>query len=539
MHCRSIPLPVLPHQPQLLRDYLLSFEKVSGFYQHAPTLDSLLRVAKELQFPAGRRRDVAAILRQQNQSLGSGSATLANLERFANGAAVIVSGQQVGLFGGPAYSVYKALAAVRVAADLTAQGVEAVPVFWMATEDHDLDEVRKALFFHEGQLREFALPAGAGGGAPVGQIALGAEVEDVAQAAGQILGANHELATLLRETYTPLETYGSAFGKLFARLLVRYGIILMDPLDPRLHRLAEPLFAKAVEDRDALDQALLERGKALESAGYPAQVKVTAKSTVLFHISKRGRQAITVSGNGAGAKFEAGEAIWTRDELLQAIHREPENFSPNALFRPVTQDYLLPTIGYVGGPAEISYFAQSEVLYRAVLGRMPVMLPRPGFTLVDTKAQRLLAQYGLDVEDVWAGAQELAKKLNRASVPEDLSRTLDSGATAIAGILAEWQQAVAKLDPSLNRAVETAQKKIAYQTAKLRERIGRALKNKEGVLAAHEVFLSNLLYPNKTLQSRQLDFLPFAARWGADAFEEISRHSGVKSIGAHYIIPVP
>jgi uncharacterized protein YllA (UPF0747 family) len=225
--------------------------------------------------------------------------------------------------------------------------------------------------------------------------------------------------------------------------------------------------------------------------------------------------------------------------LLAATHEEPENFSPNALLRPVMQDFLLPTVAYIGGPAEISYLAQSEVLYRNLLGRMPVLLPRAGFTMVDTKAQRLLKQYEIEVEDVWHGPQELRKRLSKASLPENIASLLEDNAREIKVRLQQWSDAVSVLDPTLKSAVETAQEKIGYQTEKLQEKIGRALDQKQHVLAAHEEFLSNLLYPNKTLQSRELSFLPFVARWGKPAFEEIERHSGVKNVGSHSILPTP
>jgi bacillithiol biosynthesis cysteine-adding enzyme BshC len=536
MHCRALPIEALPHQPQLLRDYLHSYERVSAFFQHKPELASILNVARTLDFPAGRRREVAGILRQQNELLGSGSATIANLERFENGAVAVVSGQQVGLFGGPSYAVYKAIAAVRIAKELTELGIDAVPVFWMATEDHDLDEVRHVSFFHDGKLLNFELPAGVDNGAPVGRIPLGEEIVGLLSAAAKVLGGSgNTIAELLTECYRPEETYGSAFGKLFARLLGDSGLILLDPLDLRLHQLAQPLLAGAIEQRDSLEQQLLDRDKAIENAGYPPQVKVTSRSTVLFHISRDGRQPITSNGG----KFESGSKSWRQSELLDAIRKEPENFSPNALLRPVMQDFLLPTVAYIGGPSEISYFAQSEVLYRNLLGRMPVMLPRVGFTLVDTKAQRLLKQYGIEVEDVWSGPQELRNRISKASVPENISTLLEENGNEIKKRLQQWSEAVAVLDPTLKDAVETAQQKIAYQAEKLQQKIGRALDHKLNVLAAHEEFLSNLLYPEKNLQSRELCFLPFAARWGQQGFEEIQRHSGVKNVGSHFIIPAP
>ena len=350
-----------------------------------------------------------------------------------------------------------------------------------------------------------------------------------------VASGSGEIAEILSASYRSNETYGSAFGKMFAKLLASFGLILLDPLDLRLHQLAEPLFSDAIQQRDSLENQLLARGEALEKSGYAAQVKVTSRSTTLFYIAAEGRQAITSNGG----KFAAGTRNWNKTELLAAIHNEPENFSPNALLRPVVQDFLLPTVAYVGGPSEIAYFAQSEVLYRNLLRRMPVMLPRAGFTLVDTKAQRLLQQYGLQVEDVWNGPQELRKRLDKASVPQEISSLLEANGSEIKTRLARWSETISALDPTLKPAIETAQKKIAYQTEKLHRKIGRALDLKQGVLTSHEEFLSNLLYPEKNLQSRQLCFLPFAARWGQQGFEEIERHSGTKNIGSHFIIPIP
>ena len=530
-------MEALPHQPKLLRDYLQSYERVSAFFRHQPDLQNILKVARALDYPAARRAEVAAILRQQNELLGAGSATFANLSRFEKGAVAIVSGQQVGLFSGPAYAIYKAIAAVRIARDLTEDGVDAVPVFWMATEDHDLDEVRRTTFFSDGKLVDFELPQGAGNGAPVGRVPLGVEVEALQRAAAAMLAGEQtgELAAILAECYRPKETYGSAFGKLFARLMKQSGLILLDPLDLRLHCLAQPLFSQAVEERDSIDEALLKRDKQLEAAGYAPQVKVTSRSTILFHISRDGRQVIT-DGDG---EFQSGERTWTKHELLDAVRREPENFSPNALFRPVVQDYLLPTVAYIGGPAEISYFAQSEVLYRQLLGRMPVMLSRPGFTLLDAKAQRLLKQYGIEVEQVWEGPQELGKRMSAASIPENFATLLQENGAEIQKRLRQWSDAVAVLDPTLKTAVETAQNKIEYQSEKLQQMIGRALDRKSGTVAAHQEFLSNLIYPRKSLQSRELCFLPFVARWGHAVFEEIERHAGLKNAGTHFIIPIP
>ena len=418
MACRALTFRELPHQPKLFLEYLDHFQKVKDFYAHPPAVASAARVGRKLDYPDDRRAQVASILRKQNAALGAGAETQSNLERLEKDAVAVVSGQQVGLFSGPAYSVYKALTAIQIASELTRGGVPAVPVFWMATEDHDLEEVRHTSWFDKGKLIRFELPAKADSAQPVGRIPLGPGVERLAQEAAEFLAnqGSDLLAQYLLESYRPTETYGGAFGKLFARIFAQHGLILMDPLDEGLHKVTAPLYQHALAERDALNEKLLQRGKDLDRAGFAAQVKVTARSTLLFRMDENGRQVVTASAD----KFQAGDKTWAREQLVHLTHTEPEKFSPNALFRPVVQDYLLPTAAYIAGPAEISYFAQSEVVYRHLLGRMPVMLPRSGFTLVDAKANKLLRRYGLSVEDVWSGSQALRHKMERESVPGSL-----------------------------------------------------------------------------------------------------------------------
>ena len=227
------------------------------------------------------------------------------------------------------------------------------------------------------------------------------------------------VAGVFRESYGAQETYGSAFGKLFARLFAEQGLILLDPLDARMHRVRGEVLRKAVEEREGLNEALLARGKELDRAGFAAQVKVTARSTLVFSMAKEARGSRLRS---SGEKFVCGEQSWTQEELVRAVQAEPEKFSPNALLRPVLQDFLLPTAAYIAGPAEIAYFAQAEVIYRKLLGRMPVILPRAAFTIMDAKADKLLRRYGLKVEDVWRGSQELRRKMETSSVPRRWGR---------------------------------------------------------------------------------------------------------------------
>ena len=205
MDCRALSFRQLPHQPKIFLDYLDHFARVKSFYVHEPTSKAVLAEAKALKFPRERAAAVAEVLTKQNARFGSDAKTQTNIDRLAKGAVAVVSGQQVGLFGGPSYSIYKALMAIQVAEELTRQGVEAVPIFWMATEDHDVDEIRHTTWFHDGRSARFELPAPADASKPVGKILLGPASSQIVREASDLLEQQGSplLAHILRDSYGP------------------------------------------------------------------------------------------------------------------------------------------------------------------------------------------------------------------------------------------------------------------------------------------------------------------------------------------------
>ena len=537
MDCRALSPSSLPHTSKLIHDYVENFSRLQNFYQHKPELHSAETYARQLNFPADRRREVAAILRADNLSFGSGPETESNLRRLENGAVAVVSGQQVGLFGGPAYAFYKALTAIESARELSLSGIEAVPIFWMATEDHDIDEIRHTTWFYEGKLHKLVLPPPAEEARPAGRVPLGVEIEALLQEIEDSLTgpSGFELLEILRSCYTPQDTYGSAFAKLFAKLFSPHGLILLDPLNPSLHAIAAPILRQALERRDELNDALLQRDKDLERAGYAPQVKVTSKSTLLFAMEDGKREVITAT-NG---KFSFGGKSASREEVIDRISSRPEGFSPNALFRPVMQDYLLPTVVYYGGPAEIAYFAQSQVIYQKLLGHMPVLLPRADYTLVDPKAVRILQKYNLKVEDAWLGPQALRKRMYSTNVPKKLARSFDGSLRQIEKSIASLDESIRGVDPTIQGTIARAEKRIRYQVEKLRAKTGAALDRREKIIELHAEFLENLLYPHKGLQSRDLSFLPFLLRLGSGGLGELQKLACAKKTGQHYIVSIP
>jgi bacillithiol synthase len=523
-HC--LPFRDLPHTTKLFSTFSDDFSRVGRYYGHPPTQDGVLAAAREVSLSPEVRRAVVEVLREQNQRFGSGSAidaaTAANLDRLAAGAAAIVTGQQVGLFSGPAYSIYKAISALRWAEEITRRGIDAVPIFWLATEDHDLAEVNHSDWNTRAGLAHYELPERKeDAGKRVGEVALGDGVKALVEKAAESLEGSYaeETASALRESYAPRDTYGSAFGKLMARILAGRGIILIDPLDARLHRLAAGVYRRALDEADSLRDGLIARSKELERGGFHAQVKVTRETTLLFY-NVNGRRQPLRRHNG---NFSAGKGSFTPDEIRAAIERTPEAFTANVLLRPVVQDTILPTAAYIGGPAEIAYMAQAQVVYKALLGRMPAMLPRAGFTLVGPGVARLLKKYGLDVRDVLRGRQRLRAKMEQKSLPRALVRRFETDEKALKKVMNFYRKKLEKLDRTLVGALDSTEHKILYQFSKLKGKAGRAETFRTGVLDMHERLLLDALYPHHDLQERRLCALPFIADNGPQFFDELAR----------------
>ncbi|MBZ5597185.1 MAG: bacillithiol biosynthesis cysteine-adding enzyme BshC [Acidobacteriia bacterium] len=523
MKSECLPFSQIPHTTQLFSDFLFDFPKVQAFYSRPPRFVEWVQAESgQIRYDSARRDRVAGILERQNKSWGASPKTLENIGRLRAGASVAVTGQQVGLFGGPAFSIFKALTTVKLADQATNSGVDCVPVFWLATEDHDLAEVNHvSIPGANGLPQEIVTPTEGLPDAPVSTIKLGAEIGPVVEAAAALLG-DSEVAGWLRQCYQPGETLGSAFARLFAKLFADWGVILLDASDPELHAIAAPIYGSAVERAEELDEALLVRGKALESAGYHQQVKVTPSSTLLFTLRDGGRIPVHRRTNGSPQPdFLIGEEKIPQAELLRRIAAAPHHFSPNVLLRPVVQDYLLPTLTYTGGAAEVAYFAQAAVAYEALLGRITPIVPRFSATIVEPKPQTLLQRYRLGLTDLFPGPESLREQLAAHTLSQEVQAAFENAGTNLEKSLSVLRESLARLDKTLVEAANNAGSKMQHQLEQLRSRAARAELRHSEVLARHAEFLSNTLYPNKTLQEREIGGIYFVARRGLDLLRQL------------------
>jgi bacillithiol synthase len=519
-----LPYSQIPHTTRLFADFLSWDPKVRQFYPHSPHLREWLKdESTRIAYDSERRAKVAAALETQNRAWGSGTKALQNVARFAAGAAVVVTGQQVGLFGGPAFSIYKALTAVKLAQEATQNGVDCVPIFWLATADHDLAEVNQvSIPGSEASLQKFTASVQHHEDASVGTIAFGPEIDAVVDEAARLLG-DSEISAALRECYRPGETFGSSFARLFAKLFADWGVVLMDASDPALQRIARPIYHAALERAAELDDALLLRGKELESAGYHQQVKVTPSSSLLFTLRNGARVVIHRRSNGSSGSgdFLIGDDKISQAELLERLAAAPQDFSPNVLLRPVVQDYLLPSLAYTGGSAEVAYFAQAGVVYEALLGRITPVIPRFSATLVESKPRAILDRYGLTFTDLFHGPEPVREKLAARALPNDLQAAFDRAGASVGDSLTALRGSLEKLDTTLLDAAENAEAKMRHQLESLRARAARAELQKSEIITRKATWLSNALYPNKTLQEREVAGICFASRYGPDLLRQL------------------
>jgi bacillithiol biosynthesis cysteine-adding enzyme BshC len=533
----------MPRITRLSSAYLSGAKKLSEFYPHPPTLAAISSVAREMKreqrYPSETRSEVADILTGQNKRIFADSLppeVARNLESLREGAVAVVTGQQAGLFGGPAYTFYKALTAIRLVNELHQRGVEAVPIFWIASEDHDLAEVSHCDWLTSRGLERLTWPGNAVAweGQSVGRVLLGDAISQISALAAESLEGPlaDRLGRTIQAAYRPSETFASAFAKLLREVTGRFGLILLDPMDERLHRLAVPLLQRTAELQGAITPALIARSKRLEQAGFHAQVKVTESATLLFGTDDRRRTSI----RRKGGEFILGETHLSDGALREKIAHDPLSFSPNALLRPVVQDTLLPTVAYVAGAAEVAYLAQSQVIYDRLGVAMPVIVPRASFTLLEPHVERLLSRYKIRIKDhVLRGGQILRQQIERNSLPKGLDERFSVSAAELQRLLISLRKPIQKLDPTLIGAAETAARKISYQLEKLRGKVARARDFREGVLSRHERIIHDNLFPGNHLQEREMSLLPFLAKHGVDLLETLARHAGVGA-PAHQIV---
>jgi len=518
---RKLPFQSIPHQPGVFLQYIASAPAALSWYRHPPGRRALVEAARAALQNSFPRDALVEILTDQNDRFGSTAAVRQSIETLAKPDCVaVLTGQQAGLFAGPVLTIYKALTALRVSDELRRAGFNSVPVFWIASDDHDLAEAATLWIpganhrtpMHDARERLFgiaALPP-----YPVGTIRL---PEAITALTGEYAAsfAAFEWGGRVRERLaiasTPGSTFSEAFGRVMADIFNARGLILFDPRDPRAKRLAAPVFSRALTEAPALRTLLDDRHRELQQAGLKPQVAVLPHTTLVF-LEDQGERRLLRTGHGGFQQKETGRQF-TTEEILRLTERQPDRFSPNVLLRPLVQDHLFPTAAYVGGPAEISYFAQVEPLYRFFDRPMPVLWPRSSFTILDKGSGEEMDRLGLQLEDFFPGERHIFRKILRAQ-PGSAEDLLERLSRDIAQKIETLTPSVAEVDGSLAAAADRARSKILHRIASLESRFVSSEIRRNLDLRNVVARLLQSCYPNGNLQERQLGAHYLLARDG-------------------------
>ena len=431
----------------------------------------------------------------------------------------MVTGQQAGLFTGPLYTIYKALSVIKMAECLSERGITAVPVFWTASEDHDFEEVSNAFALNaQGELVEVkAAPGPLPEGLPVGYVKLDGSI---AKTIDDLLGElpvtdfTAELKAALTEAWSEGAGYAEAFSRLLSRILRKYGLVIFDPLHPRMKRLAAPVYRNAVEKSAEIVSALIERDKKLKAAGYHSQVLVEEDYFPLFLHSEDGtRHSLRKTKDG---KFRTKDRAreFAVEELAELAAAEPQRFSPTVVLRPVVQDYLLPTVCYFGGGAEIAYFAQNSVVYEALGRPVTTVLHRQSFTVVAAKHARTMEKYGIEFTGLFEGEEKLMARVVEKFLNPETAGAFAEAEEKINTELNRLDQILSELDPTLANNLATRRRKIIYHIGALRKKFYYSQARKDEVVHRRIETLFTALLPNKHLQERAVNVTAFLNLYG-------------------------
>ncbi|HQZ15398.1 MAG TPA: bacillithiol biosynthesis cysteine-adding enzyme BshC [Vicinamibacteria bacterium] len=521
----------------LFRDYFASRGKASDFYPLGFSREDMARAAATTAAFAHPRREVAeALAREQPE----GSQARKNAEALQDPKTLaVVTGQQAVLFGGPLYVLYKALAAMELARHMSdSLKTTVVPVFWVASDDHDFAEIRATTHMDgNSELKTLRYePAVEPNLQPASTIILDRTIDPLAKSVRDLLPASpwrDEVCDAMVAAYQPGDSISGAFSKLLQHFLP--GLVIMDPAVPALKKLMRPVIDREISELSPTSRLAAGIGEQLLAAGYHQQVPVRASGFLnLFLVAGGKRRALGVSERGI--EVRGGNLVMSKEELLARIAAAPEEASPGVMLRPLAQDYLLPTIAYIGGPAEVAYHAQIGPSYAHFGVPRPVIFPRPSFSLVDAATARAMEAEGLSFEELQTDTETLLARAAREANPE-VGRSFADSRAAVEAAFGGVEATLAKLDPTLRGAVQSALGRALHQMEGLQEKALRTMKRQDATRAERMRRTRDFIFPGGALQERGVSWISLLAKYGPPIIDDIRRHMDPWAKG-HQVLPI-
>ena len=514
----------------LYTDYNTNFEKISKFYsgnyndKHAWEIK-----INELQKRKFDRTILNRVLNNQNREFQSGIETLANIDLLGNDTTfAVVTGQQLGFFGGPLYTIYKANTTVKLARKLSQDfpDYNFVPVFWLEGEDHDFDEINKTKYLNSNN--ELSVVEYLIGGKPLernigatGNIIIDEHIEQFFLSIESTLPKTDytvALLELLRGYYSKGNTFLKAFAGFFNHVYEDSGLIFINTNQPDFKKILSPLFVNEINSNSQTSKLVIQKSVELEDH-YHAQIKAKALNLFMFH--KGGRHLIEPSDSG-DYYLKNLRQRFTKEELLSIAVNNPELLSPNVVMRPLCQDTLLPTVSYVGGPGEIAYFAQLKPVYEYFNVAMPIIYPRASVTLIEEKIKKVLEKYSLEVEDLFGEIEPILSKVSEQVSEVKVDSLFESLTIRINEAVNEARFGIQQIDPTLNGTIDGTLNKFQQQLEVLKQKTQKAQQQKEEVSLKQIKKASLNIFPNENFQEREFSVIQYLNKYGPDFVKWIS-----------------
>lgn len=534
----SVDVRRFPWMRPLALDYAFRFASVASFFAGDPaSRDAWAGAIDRTQAHPRRREALVHVLRAQQLRREAPAAARASADRLADARSVaVVTGQQAGLFGGPLYTVLKAITAIRLAAQVEREhGVPAVPIFWVEAEDHDWDEVASAVVL-DGKDRPVTVtlpkPADAGE-TSVARVTLTPDIDEAIAALTAALAPTEFTATLvegLRHAYRPGVGMADAFARWIERLLGPSGLVVYDCADPAAKPLAAPVFVAELSHPGTTSRLAASAGAALESRGYHAQVATSPEGVALFQLEPR-RAGI----KRAGADFLVDDHTISAHALIDEAQRHPERFSPNVLLRPIVQDTIFPTLAYVAGPSELAYFGQLKEVYAHFGMPMPLLVPRATATLLDSASTRFLARYDVAFESLQPQGESTLNRLLEAQLPPTVEAALESASRAVQERMREVIAVVPAIDPTLAGAATSTLGRMEHDLQTLHNKIIQAAKRRDETLRRQFARAQSLAFPMGHPQERTLGAVHFLNHYGP-ALVDVLMSELSPDLGSHVLL---
>jgi bacillithiol biosynthesis cysteine-adding enzyme BshC len=524
----------IPGHQNLFLDYLYEFENVKKYYKKNFRDDEEYKkiIAKLSSTPRDHKYELTEILKSQYEGLNASRNTLGNIQALSSpNTFVVATGQQLGIFGGPLYTFYKIITAIKLSFSLKEKFPEYnfVPVFWMPGDDHDFEEIKSInlidqsnnlinISYNDGLEQEI----NRGG---VGELKLNGGINETLAKLEESLRKTEFTAGLLdmlKSGYQEGKTVKEAFKKLLMYFFDEHGLVIFDPQPKEAKELLKELFKFEIENFRTTSKVLVETSADIEEI-YHSQVKVRAIN--LFYSEGDGRYLIEPFENEF--KLKGKRKKFTKEELLAVIDAHPEYFSPNVMLRPICQDYIFPTIAYVGGPGEISYFAQAIPLYDIYNVEQPIIYPRSSLTIIEKNISNIFEKYDITFNDLFLEYERLSKKAVSKFSDFNFEDIFRKAKDNISASFNDLQQQISAIDPTLSSPIQTSRDKALQNLDGLKAKAESAQVNKHESVLRQVSKAVNIAYPNSNLQERELNFIYFGNKYGPDFINKLYKEIAI------------